>query len=84
MDFSKFNCREYDFVAANLISQDLMTMGRKLVACTKPGKFLAVSGISLDNLKKVKDVFQTFPLRCVRVLKGKDWAAILYRRSQGM
>ena len=71
----------FDFVAANLITHDLILMRRKIVSFVKPGKWLAVSGISLNNLVKLKQAFKELPLRCVKVKKGKQWAAVLYQKK---
>ncbi len=81
MDVRQLNQREYDFVAANLVSHDLIEFAAKLVSHVRPGKFLTISGISLANLVRVRNVFRKLPVRCLRVLKGKEWAAILYRRE---
>jgi len=72
--------QKFDFVAANLITDRLLKMKNKLVSLVRPGGFLAVSGISLENLRILRECYQKLPLRCVRVKKGKDWAAILYKR----
>lgn len=74
------NKRKYDFVAANLITQDLMDLKRKIVSFVKPGQFLAVSGISLNNQKNLQESFRSLPLRCLKILKGEGWMALLYKR----
>ena len=82
VDFKKFKSKKYfDFVAANLVTHDLIAMRRKITSRVKPGKYLAVSGISLPNLRKLRKAFRDMPLRCCRVLKGKEWAAVLYQRT---
>lgn len=75
----KTNTR-FDYVAANLITRDLIQYRRKLLSFVKKNKYLAISGISRDNLKLIQKEFKALPLRCRRVLKGKEWAAILYKR----
>ncbi len=70
----------FDFVAANLHTADLIAMHKKLLRSVRPGKYLAVSGIALDNLTKLRAVFDHPSLRCLRVLRGRQWAALLYRR----
>jgi ribosomal protein L11 methyltransferase len=72
--------KQYDFVAANLVTARLIPCGKKLVSLVRPGKFLAVSGIALENLKTLKDAYRELPLRCVKLEKGKAWAALLYQR----
>jgi ribosomal protein L11 methyltransferase len=71
---------QYDFVAANLFTQDLIALGRKLLSFVKPGKYLAVSGISVDNYKLFKQAFHRYPVRCLRIYKGKKWIAVLYKK----
>lgn len=81
IDFKRLKSRKkYDFVAANLVTHDLIAMRSKIVSKVKAGGYLAVSGISLDNLHELKKSFRISPLRCFRVLKGKTWSAILYKR----
>jgi len=78
-DFAKWkSSKTYDFVAANLISHDLMKFGKGLVQRVKQGKYLAVSGISLENLPTFKKAFAKLPLKEVKTYRGKSWSAILY------
>ena len=81
IDFARATQRNiYDFVAANLITQDLMAMKKKLVAAVKPGQYLAVSGISLSNFEMFRKAFKPLPLRCLGIQKGEGWVAILYKK----
>lgn len=78
--------KKYDFVAANLVTHNLVKAGRKLVSLVSPGKYLAVSGISLENVPIFKKAFRKYPLRPLKIIKGKEWAAMLYKtreRRQG-
>jgi ribosomal protein L11 methyltransferase len=68
----------YDFVAANLVTHDLIAYGRQIARFVKPGGYLAVSGISLDNLDKLCGAFEHLPLTCLKTVKGKQWAGLLY------
>jgi len=80
-DFKKVRAVEKtDFVAANLITDDLINLRRKLFAAVKPGGFLAISGVSLLNLPRVEKAFRAGPFKKVKILRGRKWAAILYRR----
>ncbi len=72
--------RHYDFVAANLISHDLIQHQAKLLRLVQTGGYLAVSGISNEHLDIVRDAFRPLPLRCLKIEKGKYWAAVLYKR----
>ncbi|HBR13950.1 MAG TPA: hypothetical protein DD723_00170 [Candidatus Omnitrophica bacterium] len=82
MDFEKFNEKTtYDFVAANLITHDLIQMGKKIISLVKPGRYLAVSGISLENYPLFRKTFGPFPLKRLRVEKGKSWVGVLYKKT---
>ncbi len=71
---------QFDFVAANLISHELIRVKKKLIRLVKKRRYLAISGISLENLPLVHEAFKEFPLRCLKIERGKDWGAILYKR----
>ncbi|HPN88577.1 MAG TPA: 50S ribosomal protein L11 methyltransferase [Candidatus Omnitrophota bacterium] len=80
-DIGKIVSREkYDFVAANLVTQDLILFKEKIVSFVGDKKYLAVSGISLENISKFKKAFKSFPLRLIKIIKGKEWAALLYQK----
>lgn len=72
---------QYDFVAANLVTDDLLTFGARLVALVKSQKFLAVSGISLKNLPRLLKAFRALPLNKLKVIRGQQWSAVLYQRK---
>ena len=73
--------KKYDFVAANIITQDLIQMGSRLVKLVKPGKYLAVSGISLNSYSAFRKAFDKFPLHCLKIEKGEGWVALLYKKK---
>ncbi|MCR4336670.1 MAG: 50S ribosomal protein L11 methyltransferase [Candidatus Omnitrophica bacterium] len=82
VDFGKLKNREtYDFVAANLLSETLILLNEKLLSRVNRGGHLAISGISLKNLKKVKETFKEKSLRCLKIKKGEKWAALLYKKT---
>ncbi|MDE2028105.1 MAG: 50S ribosomal protein L11 methyltransferase, partial [Candidatus Omnitrophica bacterium] len=79
-DIGKYRPKKvYDFVAANLVTEDLIKHGPKIVGFVKKGGLLGVSGISLDNLARLRKAFASLPLKCLKVSKGKQWAALLYQ-----
>lgn len=81
-DLNNFSQRKkFDFVAANLITQDLIEMKRKLKSLVKPQKYLAVSGISLRNYALFRNQFDSSSFRCLKIEKGEGWAAVLYKRK---
>jgi len=82
INFSKFNpSQQYDFVAANLITQDLIDFRPKILSLVNPGKYLAVSGISLHNYARLKTAYQDLPLRCLKIEKKEGWVGILYQKE---
>ena len=72
---------QFDFVAANLMTQDLIRLKRKLCSLVAPGKFLAVSGISKENFSWLKKEYEALPLKRLKTLEGKKWVAVLYKRT---
>ena len=76
------NSKKFNYIAANLISHDLMKLKQKIYSLSSSGGFIAISGISLENLNRVRKAYRTLSLRCVRILKGKQWAALLYQRKK--
>lgn len=82
VDFASWKTTtRYDFVAANLVTHDLVMFGSKLIARVNPGRLLAISGVSLKNLPKIKKFFRKQPLRLLKTASGKEWAALLYQRE---
>ena len=82
INLSKFHPPgRYDFVAANLFTQDLIDFSSKLFSLVREGKYLAVSGISLHNYARFKAVYRKFALRCLKVEKKEGWVGILYQKE---
>lgn len=69
---------QYQMVAANLVTDDLISNVDRIVDLVKPGGVLLISGISLDNLSRLKRHFKHEAIRCRKVSTGKEWAAIHY------
>lgn len=81
-DFARFTtARRFDFVAANLFTEDLVRFRRKLTALVKPGGFLAVSGIFHENYPSFDKRFRAAGLRRLEVMKRKKWYAVLFRKG---
>ena len=81
LSFDEFHTeKQFDFIAANLFTEDLIRIKNKLIACLKPGKYLAVSGIYRDNYLSFRKRFSDQRLRCLRVLVQKNWYALLFTR----
>lgn len=70
----------YDFVAANLTMDDLINIKHHLSALVKYDGYLAVSGVLLEQVRRLKRAFQPLPLNLVKIKKGRKWVALLYRK----
>lgn len=82
-DISEFtDQKQFDFVAANLVTQDLVDHGQKIVSFVKEGGYLAVSGISRERLDWLKKEFEQFPLDDLKTVEGKKWSAVLYKKRR--
>lgn len=82
VSFDNFDIRrQFDFVAANLISEDLIRVKDKLALCVKPGKYMAVSGIYQDNYEAFRRRFKSRFLKCLRILKQNHWYSFLFMRK---
>lgn len=82
MDFKNWRSRaKFDYIAANLITEDLLIFKQKLYDLIQESGYLAISGISVDNFNRVKKAFREFPLRCVKIEKAEGWCGILYQRK---
>lgn len=81
-DIKKFHCEKtFDLVAANLVTEDLIEHAHKIMSFVKEGGCLAVSGISLDNLPRLRKAFACLPLKCLKISKEKEWSGLLYQRK---
>jgi ribosomal protein L11 methyltransferase len=81
VDFSAFrNRRPFTFIAANLLTADLIRFKKTLLSHLAPGGYLAVSGIYRDNYRLFRTGFSDPRVRCVRVRTKKGWYALLFRR----
>lgn len=82
IDFQKFNSRtKFDFVAANLVTMDLIAYRKKLLQLVKPGQYLAVSGISMIHYPDLRRAFYPLALRCLKIENGEGWYALLFQRT---
>ena len=80
VDFTKHKVnRSFDFVVANLVTQDLVHFKNKILQCVKPNQYLAVSGISLNGYASFREAFDPLPLHCLKIEKGEGWVGVLYK-----
>lgn len=72
---------KYDLVAANILVPVLLKNRSKIVALVRPGKYLAVSGIWKDDLRRFREHFEGTNLEAIAVKRVKGWGSILYRKT---
>jgi ribosomal protein L11 methyltransferase len=81
-DINKFKSKKaFDFVAANLITHDLIQFKKKIIPLVGENGYLALSGVSTDNFLKIRKEYVRAPFRCVKVMKNKQWTALLLRKG---
>lgn len=73
--------RRFDFVAANLFTEDLVRFRRKLAALVEPGGVCAVSGIFIDNYPSFRRRFKVSGMTVEKTLKRNKWYAVLFRKA---
>lgn len=74
--------KTYDFVAANLVTQDLITTQKKIARFVSKGGFLAVSGISLSNCPVFEKGFKLNNFKLIQTVKAREWAGYLYQKTK--
>ncbi|NLE65009.1 MAG: 50S ribosomal protein L11 methyltransferase [Elusimicrobia bacterium] len=81
-DIGRYSSGEpFDLVAANLVTPDLLEHREKILGCVKPGGSLIVSGISRQKAGYFLRMFSGRDLVRQKVLRGKEWIAVLWRRK---
>jgi len=81
-DIGKFRWkRQFDLVCANLITQDLIQSAKKIIGYVKPGKYLAVSGVSMNSYAVFRKAYKKYALRCLKVEKDEGWTAMLFKKT---
>ncbi len=81
VDLKSFKSKKkFDFVAANLVTHDLLDNKKEILSFVKKGKYLAVSGIAIERLSMFKKNFCPNNLRCLKIFKGKTWCSLLFKK----
>ncbi|HNV86980.1 MAG TPA: 50S ribosomal protein L11 methyltransferase [Candidatus Omnitrophota bacterium] len=77
-------CRKerFDLVGANLLSETLISNKKKIISLVRPGKYLALSGIARKHLRAFRGEFRDCRLKCLKMMKGRKWGAVLYQRKK--
>lgn len=74
--------KPFDLVAANLVSHDLIEYRDRIISLVKPGGYLVISGISLANIPRVRKAFAQIGLAPRKLIKGREWSAMLFINKQ--
>jgi ribosomal protein L11 methyltransferase len=80
-DIEKYKIKtKFDFVAANLITRDLIKFKEQILSLVTKGGYVAISGIMIENIPLIRKAFHIKKLRCIKIKKGEQWVAFLYRK----
>ncbi len=71
---------KFKVVGANLLSKTLLKYKKQITDCVQDGGHLIVSGIGKKNLKDFQKDFCVFGFKRLKILRSRNWAAILYRK----
>lgn len=72
--------RKYSLICANLISPVLETIQDFLFRNVKPGGYLAVSGVHIQNFSAFQKQFRHPKFRCLKTMKKRGWTGMLFKR----
>lgn len=74
--------KRFAAVGANLLSKTLIDNQKAIKGCVRPGGHLIVSGIAKKNLPSFRKSFSPDRLKCLKVLRGRQWVALAYKRRE--
>lgn len=81
VELARFRPKErVDLVCANINSHILEKYRKQIVGSAQPGGWVLVSGILHQTYESFRQEFDAADLRCVKVLRGRRWVAILYKK----
>lgn len=72
----------FDVVGANLLSKELLENRRQILGQVRSGGHLLVSGIALQNLESFRKEFKRPGFKCLKILRGRKWAAMIFIKRQ--
>lgn len=70
----------FDLVCANINSRILESHRSPIVSAAKKGGWVLVSGILKQTYDSFREAFDGKDLRCLKVLRGRRWIALLYKK----
>ena len=71
----------FDLVCANINSHILESYREEIVGSAKIGGWVLVSGILKETHKSFRESFDGPDLRCLKVLRGRRWVSVLYKKQ---
>ena len=71
----------FNLVCANINSHILESYRKEIVRSASDGGWVLVSGILKETYKSFRESFDGPDLRCLRILKGRRWVSVLYRKQ---
>lgn len=74
---------QFHVVGANLLSQTLLECRKQIRSRVRQGGYLLISGIVMQNLPGFRDKFEMPGMKCLRILRGRRWVALLYKKGRG-
>ena len=81
IELAKFKLKsKFDIVCANINSHILENYRTQIVGAAKPGGWVLVSGILHQTYDSFREAFDGKDLRCLKILRGRRWVAVLYRK----
>lgn len=69
----------YDLVCANLFTNLLLKIKPLLFSSVKPGGYLALCGVHVQNYPKFKKMFHHPKFRCVKIIQKRGWSGMLFK-----
>ena len=72
--------KSFDLVCANVNSRILEIYRKQIVGAAKTNGWVLVSGILHQTYESFRDAFDGKDLRCLKVLRGRRWVAVLYKK----
>lgn len=71
----------YDLVCANLFTNLLLKIKPLLFSSVKPGGYLALCGVHVQNYPEFKKKFHHPKFRCVKIIQKRGWSGMLFRST---
>ncbi|NLY03913.1 MAG: 50S ribosomal protein L11 methyltransferase [Campylobacter sp.] len=72
--------KQYDIVVANIIADVIFIIKKDLIARTKAGGVLILSGILDKYLERIKAEFSE--LTCLEILEKNEWVSFVFKRER--